>query len=130
MAQHQTTLNLSESMVARQSKELRLLTMLSWKNLARRTYDESGNYTVKPFTFVSKDYSDVFSPDDETKFIGVLSPGKAYVNGYEFETIANSNLIFDKARETTNIDRLSDTPEVHSSKFLMPAILVTNLLKH
>ena len=82
------------------------------KTLARRTFDESGNYTVNPFTFVSKDYSDVFSPDDETKFVGVLSPGKAYVNGYEFETIANSNLIFDKARETTNIDRLGiDTPE-------------------
>ena len=51
--------------------------------LARRTYDESGNYTVRPFK-ISLNTSTA-----NTAYANVvLSPGKAYVYGYEHETIS------------------------------------------
>lgn len=82
------------------------------KTLAQRTFDESGNYTVNPFTLTFDEYENVFSGTDETKFAGVLSPGKAYVNGYVYETIAPSNLSVNKARTTTTVSRETvDTPE-------------------
>jgi len=63
--------------------------------LARRTYDESGNYTVRPFI------GDVREKDaDEVYF--TLSPGKAYINGYEYETIADTRLTVPKARVKAN----------------------------
>jgi hypothetical protein len=63
--------------------------------LARRTYDESGNYTVRPFKIaLETDASNTANLDV------ILSPGKAYVYGYEFETISPTTLTFEKPRET------------------------------
>jgi hypothetical protein len=62
--------------------------------LARRTYDESGNYTVKPFDLNLEDGTTA------STISAVLSPGKAYVFGYEFETQAPSSVQLDKARDT------------------------------
>lgn len=74
------------------------------KTLARRTYDESGNYTVDPFVISleeeSYDANNVIQTD---KFSAVLDPGKAYVGGYEFQTIAPTTISIDRARETANI---------------------------
>jgi hypothetical protein len=82
------------------------------KTLAERTFDESGNYTVNPFTLTLDEYDNVFSSEDETKLAAVLSPGKAYVNGYVYETIAPSNFEIDKARTTTRVSRETvETPE-------------------
>jgi hypothetical protein len=66
--------------------------------LARRTYDESGNYTVAPFS-INFNQSSINSPNTVT---AVLSPGKAYVYGYEFETISDTTLTIPRAR-TTNL---------------------------
>ncbi len=74
------------------------------ESLARRTFDESGSYTVRAFNVQLKD-----DPNDTSKFIFRLDPGKAYVEGLEFETIISSDLIVDKAREfehVNNFDRL------------------------
>lgn len=81
--------------------------------LARRTYDESGNYTVKPFninfiehlkTINSPDgYKNASEGGDSSVAIAVLSPGKAYVRGYEVETISNSFIPFNKPRDTANV---------------------------
>ena len=65
------------------------------KTLARRTYDESGNYTVDPFV-ISLEEGD----SANGKFNAVLDPGKAYVSGYEFQTIAPTVLEIDRARQT------------------------------
>mgnify|MGYP003704224711 CR=1 FL=1 len=62
--------------------------------LARRTYDESGNYTVRPFNISLQTSSNTANMDV------VLSPGKAYVYGYEYETIAPTVLTIDKPRST------------------------------
>jgi len=68
------------------------------KTLARRTYDESGNYTVDPFV-ISLEEGDTANG----KFSAVLDPGKAYVGGYEFQTIAPTTISIDRARETANV---------------------------
>ena len=69
--------------------------------LARRTYDESGNYTVEPFQITVTD--SVYGSTGAT-FSLVVSPGKAYVFGYEFETIGNTRLDLPKTRTTKNIE--------------------------
>lgn len=66
--------------------------------LARRTYDESGNYTVKQFA-ISLD--DTVANTAQTDII--LSPGKAYVYGYEFETSGPTVLTIDKPRTTEGV---------------------------
>ena len=63
--------------------------------LARRTFDESGNYTVRPFKLSLGTNSANTANLDIT-----LSPGKAYVFGYEYETIAQTTLTIEKPRNT------------------------------
>lgn len=63
--------------------------------LARRTYDESGNYTVVPFELELKGPTTVNST---AVLKAELSPGKAYVFGYEFETQAKTKLNIPCAR--------------------------------
>jgi len=67
--------------------------------LARRTYDESGNYTVRPFKLALET-----SAANTAKANVILSPGKAYVYGYEFETIAPTTITFDKPRTTDSVN--------------------------
>ena len=66
------------------------------KTLARRTYDESGDYTVKPFRATVSE-ANTSNPD---KFIINIEPGKAYVRGHEFETKGTVSFSVDKARST------------------------------
>jgi len=68
--------------------------------LARRTYDESGNYTVKAFDITMNE--DKF--DAQSNVAATLSPGKAYVYGYEVETIAPRNLSIKKGRTLKSVD--------------------------
>lgn len=64
---------------------------------ARRTYDESGDYTVRAFNIKVKDH--IYGNTDLLSL--EVDPGKAYIRGYEFETIAPVYLNLQKARETT-----------------------------
>ena len=85
--------------------------------MARRTHDESGDYTVKPFLVSFKNYlkstaistDGIFYPDETTpqetiesykdKFVAVMTGGKAYVKGYEIERLTSSNVIMERARD-------------------------------
>ena len=66
--------------------------------LARRTYDESGNYTVKQFNLALDT-----SLSNTANMDVILSPGKAYIYGYEYETISSSTVVVEKPRETDNV---------------------------
>ena len=66
---------------------------------ARRTYDESGSYTVRHFPLQLKDHS-----SDATKFIAKIDPGKAYVFGREYETLVSTDLEVDRARDYNNVN--------------------------
>ena len=95
--------------------------------LARRTYDESGDYTTKPFTFkveeqIDNDYkgrtykgvygvttgSNVITDDNIVASPDLLnlkvSTGKAYVKGYEVEKVGLTNITFGKARAFNTVN--------------------------
>jgi hypothetical protein len=69
------------------------------ETFARRTYDESGSYTVRAFTTQLKDHSSV-----ATKFNVRLDPGKAFIEGHEHETIIATDVTLDRARSITNVN--------------------------
>ncbi len=84
--------------------------------LAKRTFDESGNYYIKPFRLKAKESLNnrkgnkgLYLPGQTTQdgntpssdlMVYQISPGKSYVRGYDVETIANTNLDVPKARTT------------------------------
>ena len=65
------------------------------KTLARRTYDESGNYTVRPFE-IHLNTAGI----GLTQISADMSSGKAYISGHEFETQSTTKVIMDRARDT------------------------------
>ena len=87
--------------------------------LAQRTADESGNYTVKPFTFEINESVTVnknigfYSRGDTTSDGAAaadsllalkVSPGKAYVNGYQIELISPIVKDIPKARDYNTVN--------------------------
>jgi len=89
------------------------------EEFARRTYDESGDYYIKPFNvFLKESLNDKVgnsgiypksqktsqgnTPSDDIACLSI-SPGKAYVRGYEIETISNIIVDVDKPRTTEKI---------------------------
>ena len=91
--------------------------------LARRTYDESGDYYISPFKVSVKESinnrignNGVFSEDQLTKQGNTpsdnllclqISPGKAYVRGYEIETINTVSVDLEKPRTTDSKNNVS-----------------------
>ena len=87
--------------------------------LARRTYAESGDYYVKPFTVTMKNslndgmgsrgvyninqITQGGSTPSEGLALYQISPGKAFVRGWEIETINSSFLDCNKPRTTKSI---------------------------
>ena len=67
--------------------------------LARRTFDESGNYYVNPFKALVKDHTG----GTATKLTLGVEPSKAYVRGYEIQTLGTTNVHFDKARTSERV---------------------------
>jgi len=85
------------------------------KTLARRTFEESGNYTVDPFVLsLEEEAYDANNTLDSNSFTAVLDPGKAYVGGYEVQTIAPTKLQISRARQTSNVSDY-DLPTNYSS---------------
>lgn len=67
------------------------------KLFAQRTYDESGNYIVKPFDISFRDV-------DSTKVNAIVGSGRAYVFGYEYETKLKDIVEVPRARTTGNYE--------------------------
>ena len=90
------------------------------KELARRTFDESGDYFVTPFSFEPKESLNdrhsqfgVFFPEETTddnntpskEIVSIkVGPGKAYVKGYETETYGSVFVDSKKPRETELVE--------------------------
>lgn len=79
--------------------------------MARRTYDQAGDYTVRPFTINFKEHlssgngandgwKSAEEGGDESKLVTMVSPGKAYVRGREIDVISEKVVPLDKARDT------------------------------
>jgi len=107
------------------------------QTLARRTFDESGNYTVRPFQFSSKESVTTSVRNEE--FIGTftngdttddgntasssllslqVSPGKAYIGGYEIEKIAPSFKDINKARDFDTVNAGVSTFDLGNYAFI------------
>jgi len=65
--------------------------------MARRTYDESGDYTVFPFNLRLDDHA-----SNPAKFMINIERGKAYVKGYEIEKISTTRIESDRARDASH----------------------------
>ncbi|MBV23250.1 MAG: hypothetical protein CMA53_04040, partial [Euryarchaeota archaeon] len=87
--------------------------------LAKRTFDESGHYYVNPFSVSTKEclnnrvgndgafYSSQLTQQGNTPTDALMclnvGPGKAYVKGYEVETISTTSLDVEKPRTTQRV---------------------------
>lgn len=76
--------------------------------MAKRTYETSGNYTVRPFNLTFLNHRRNYVGDamgwldngDATKLVALVSPSVGYVLGYRTETTFDFPVIFPKARDT------------------------------
>jgi hypothetical protein len=99
---------------------------------ARRTFDESGDYEVRPYDF-SKDEclnngvnNGLFSIIDTTDYGNIpskdlfeinVSPGKSYVSGYELETLATTYVDIEKPRTTESIGNATIRTDARGIEF-------------
>lgn len=91
------------------------------RNLAKRTFDESGNYTVKSFPILVKEHLDTgtnggllpynaenpAAGGDETLLAIGIEAGKAYVSGYAYETRQTEYLFVPKGRTTNVVEEVA-----------------------
>ena len=126
------------------------------KNLARRTYDESGHYTIKPFGVKVKEAlddgvnggiyaagtrladgrtiingtptaSDPADSIDGNKYYAVeMSPGKAYVKGFEVLSDSKQYKLVEKPRSTVSTENKGFVASVGS--YFKLNIVTDNLL--
>ena len=102
--------------------------------LAKRTYDESGDYYVKPFEVFAKESlndsignkgiytseqvtNQGFIPSEDLLAIQV-SPGKAYIKGYKIEKISTTFIDVLKPRDTKLIEEEAVTYETGNPIFV------------
>ena len=91
--------------------------------LAERTYDESGDYSVTPFTttihnslndrlgsnglFFDNETTDQKNSPSKDLMCVKISPGKAYVRGYDVDKISTTIIDVEKPRDTETISTLN-----------------------
>ena len=88
------------------------------QTLARRTFDANGDFVVNQFTHSLREhlnnttnngfYTEQYGGDAD-RFVMQISPGKAYVKGFEIDKIGTTSLNFAKARSTVTLAG-SNTP--------------------
>jgi len=73
--------------------------------MAQRTFDESGNYTLNPFPIEFK------AGSTADKFKIKIDPSKAYINGYEHELLSPVTVEASRARTTRHVANDHIVPE-------------------
>mgnify|MGYP001762586939 CR=1 FL=1 len=102
------------------------------RELARRTYEESGNYTVRPFAIDFKEHLKANANDNdgvylasegglESKFVVRAMPGLGYVEGFRYENAGIARLSANKAR-TTAIEVNASVNTGYGSYILVNAV--------
>lgn len=79
--------------------------------MARRTFETNGNYTVRPFSVSFLNHRRNYVGDalgwlddgDATKLVALVAPSIGYVLGYRTETTFDVPVIFPKARDTRRV---------------------------
>lgn len=87
--------------------------------MARRTFDESGHYTIGSPKIRVTNHSNVFTPsDDINKFAVGIDPHKSYVSGFEIETQSPTFLSIDKPR-TVQAHTIENLDLTHGNYFVI-----------
>jgi hypothetical protein len=90
------------------------------KTLARRTFDESGDYTVRPFR------ASVMDGTDANNYTIIIEPGKAYVKGFEFETLGQVKIDVEKPRSAADVKSIVDVDvDTSSGNYLYVTSIVS-----
>ncbi len=85
------------------------------KSLARRTYDESGNYVVEGLEPATREHrrvglnDGVFPDGNESLFVLEVSAGKAYIQGFEVDKISSTKLEVERGRTADHIREKQST---------------------
>ena len=74
--------------------------------LAQRTYDTNGDFVVQPFIATTG-----INPANANQYSLVISPGEAFVKGFEYQTVGINRLYADKALTTNTITDYSFATE-------------------
>lgn len=74
------------------------------ETLARRTNDQSGSFTVRPFKIATTPHATYANA-----YNIVIEAGKAYVQGYEFETIGPTTIKAERARTAASVTNYAST---------------------
>jgi len=83
------------------------------KEFARRTFDESGNYTVQPMPIRVREhlndgtnlgYLTLANSGDVNKLAIGVEAGKAFVHGFEYETLVTTYLETDKGTDALEVE--------------------------
>ena len=96
------------------------------KTLARRTFDESGSYTVRPFGIQLKDHKQ----GNNALISAGLEAGKAYVKGYEYESIATQYIDVERGRDTANVSDYIVASDYGNSLYLKNVLGIFDTSKH
>ena len=84
--------------------------------IARRTYDESGDYIVNGLNVRMREHLNsannggvytVSDGGDTNKLVVDVSPGKAYVKGFEIENLVTKHVAIDKAIDVRTVEQSS-----------------------
>lgn len=107
--------------------------------LARRTYDESGNYVVRPYKLEIIEHlrtsntsiRDGYLPADQggnaDYFVNIVKPGKAYVLGYEIDGVKSQYVVAEKARDFITVNNSTVSTETGNYVFVTGAYSIPDL---
>jgi len=103
------------------------------KSLARRTYDESGDYVVSGLVGKAREHlkergnGGLTASGSRSNFVLSVSSGKAYVGGFETEKLAQTDVVLPKARtaEHTKVKYIDMRPTF--GRYILISDLTGNL---
>ena len=75
------------------------------QELARRTFEESGNYVLDRFNLTTRSTNLIANSDSH--FTYVIDPGHAYIDGYRVKTVRDYSVEIEKATETETFSNSS-----------------------
>lgn len=103
------------------------------RTLAQRTFEESGNYTVRPFQLdvrehldngTNRGYKTLANGGDESKLAITIEPSVAYVDGYRVELADKKIISINKARNTSEFFDIAQSLSL--GNYLYGKFLVTS----
>lgn len=98
-------------------------------NIAKRTYETNGDYTVRPFKLSFYEHKKKTANDplgwdvngSEANIIALITPSVGYIRGYRVETIADTPILMKKARDSKSLNTFVKRFDEGSYITLMPS---------